>query len=87
MATDYSNRIDRVSARRNNSAVASLSGTASFANDSAFRDFLTDRYRNKTKSKSFQYALISMQEVDAQYTAGSYREAERVAKQIKSGLV
>jgi hypothetical protein len=87
VATDYSNRIDRVSARRNNSAVASLSGTASFAKDSAFGDSLTDRYRNKTKSKSFQYALVSMQEVDAQYTTISYREAERVAKQINSGLL
>lgn len=86
MATDYSNRIDRVSARRNNTATASLSSTSSFTKDAAFRDNLTESYRNKTKSKSFQYALVSMQEVDAQYTAISYREAERVAKQINSGL-
>ncbi|BCO27281.1 hypothetical protein MIZ03_2169 [Rhodoferax lithotrophicus] len=87
MATDYSNRIGRVNARRNNTAVASLSKSASFAEDSAFRDFVTEGYRNKTRSKNFQYALVSMQEVEAQYTAISYREAERVAKQIDSGLL
>lgn len=87
MATDYSNRIGRVNARRNNTAVTSLSKSASFAEDSAFGDSLIEGYRNKTKSKSFQYALVSMQEVDAQYTAISYREADRVAKQIDSGLL
>lgn len=87
MATDYSNRIGRVNARRNNTAVARLSKTASFAEDSAFLDSVTEGYRSKTKSKSFQYALVSMQEVDAEYTAISYREADRVAKQIDSGLL
>jgi hypothetical protein len=86
MATDYSNRIGRVNARRNNTAVAYLSKSASFAEDSAFQDTVTEGYRSKTKSKSFQYALVSMQEVDAEYTAISYREADRVAKQIDSGL-
>ncbi len=87
MATDYSTRLGRVNERRNNTAVASLSKSASFAENSAFLDSVTEGYRNKTKSKSFQYALVSMQEVDAQYTAISYREAERVAKQIDSGLI
>ncbi len=87
MATDYSNRISRVNARRNNTTLTRLSGSASFAEDSAFRDSVTESYRSKTRSKSFQYALVSMQEVDAQYTAISYREAERVAKQIDSGLL
>lgn len=87
MATDYSNRINRVNARRNSTALTRLSGSASFAEDSAFRDSVTEGYRNKTRSKSFQYALVSMQEVDAQYTAISYREADRVAKQIDSGLL
>jgi len=87
VATDYSNRIGRVNARRNNTAVARLSESASFAEDSAFWDSVTKGYRTKTRSKSFQYALVSMQEVDAQYTAISYREADRVAKQIDSGLL
>lgn len=88
MATDYSNRIGRVNARRNNTAVARLNNkSASFAEDSAFRDSVTEGYQSKTSSKSFQYALVSMQEVDAQYTAISYREADRVAKQIDSGLL
>jgi hypothetical protein len=85
VATDYSNRINRVSERRNNTA--RLSGTVSFAMESFSTDSVSENYRGKTKSKSFQYALLSMQEVDAQYTAISYREAERVAKQICSGLV
>ena len=87
MATDYSNRIDRVNARRNDTAITSLRKSASFAEDSTFWDSVAKGYRNKTKSRSFQYALVSMQEVDAQYTAISYREAERVAKQIDSGLL
>lgn len=87
MATDYSNRIGRVNARRNNTAVAHLREGATFTQDSAFRDSVTDSYQKKTKSKSFQYALVSMQEVDAEYTAISYREANRVAKQIDSGLL
>jgi hypothetical protein len=87
VATDYSNRIDRVNARRNNAAVSNLNKSATFAEESPFRDSVTERYRNKTRSKNFQYALVSMQEVDAQYTAISYREAERVAKQVDSGLL
>ena len=87
MATDYSKRIGRVNERRNNTAVARPSENASFVEDGDFWDSVTTGYRNKTKSKSFQYALVSMQEVDAQYTAISYREAERVAKQIDSGLL
>lgn len=87
MATDYSNRIGRVNARRNNTPVARLSESATFTEDSAFWDSVTKGYRTKTRSKSFQYALVSMQEVDAQYTAISYREADRVAKQIDSGLL
>jgi hypothetical protein len=87
VATDYSNRIDRVNARRNNTTVARLSESASFAEDSALFDSVTKGYRSKTRSRSFQYSLVSMQEVDAQYTAVSYREAERVAKQIDSGLL
>ena len=86
MATDYSNRINRVNARRNNTAVARLNESASFAEDDSYWDSVTKSYRNKTRSKSFQYALVSMQEVDAQYTAISYREADRVAKQIESGF-
>jgi hypothetical protein len=67
VATDYSNRIGRVNARRNNTAVARLNNkSASFAEDSAFRDSVTEGYQSKTRSKSFQYALVSMQEVDAQ---------------------
>lgn len=87
MATDYSNRINRVNARRNNTATTRLSEAASFAQDSSLFDSLTKSFGNKTKSKNFQYALVSMQEVDAQYTSISYREAERVAKQIGSGLL
>lgn len=87
MATDYSNRIGRVNARRTTTSVARLNESASFAEDSAFWDSVTKGYRSKTRSKSFQYALVSMQEVDAQYTAISYREADRVAKQIDSGLL
>ena len=87
MATDFSNRIGRVNARRNNTAVAALSKSASFAEDSTLLDSVAEGYRNKTRSRSFQYALVSMQQVDAQYTAVSYREAERVAKQIDAGLL
>lgn len=89
MATDYSNRIGRVNARRNNTASASVSfgKSAAFAENSALLDSVTEGYQNKTRSKNFQYALVSMQQVDAQYTAISYREAERVAKQIDLGLL
>ncbi|MBS7778962.1 hypothetical protein [Acidovorax sp. CCYZU-2555] len=86
MATDYSNRIGRVNARRNSSGVTRRNESVDFAANSAILDSVTEGYRSKTKSKNFQYALVSMQEVDAQYTAISYREAERVAKQIDSGL-
>ncbi|THF60346.1 nucleotidyltransferase family protein [Pseudothauera rhizosphaerae] len=86
MATDYANRIGRVNARRNNTAVERFTESVSFAAASAFGDSVTKGYQSKTKSKSFQYALVSMQEVDPQYTAISYREADRVAKQIDLGL-
>lgn len=87
MATDYSNRIGRVNARRNNTVDARLSKSVSLAEGSTSTDSVTESYRKKTRSTSFQYALVSMQEVDAEYTAISYREAERVAKQIDQGLL
>ncbi len=87
MATDYSNRIGRVNARRNNSGATRLSEAASFSDDRSLWDALTKSYASKTRSRSFQYALISMQEVDKQYTSISFREAERVAKQIDLGLL
>jgi hypothetical protein len=87
MATDYSNRIGRVDARRNNSGITRLSEVASFSADSLLWDAVAKGYGSKTKSKSFQYALLSMQEVDGQYTSISYREAERVANQINTGLL
>lgn len=87
MATDYSSRIGRVNARRNSSGTTRLSESVSFAQDSSLWDTVVKSYGGKTKSKSFQYALISMQEVDKQYTDISYREAERVAKQLDSGLL
>lgn len=86
MATDFSSRISRVNARRNDTSVAALNKSASFVEDSSVLDSVTQGYQKKTKSKNFQYALVSMQEVDAKYTAISYREAERVAKQLDSGL-
>jgi hypothetical protein len=86
VATDYSNRINRVNARRNNSGGTRLSESLSFAQDSSRWDTVVKNYGDKTNSKSFQYALVSMQEVDAKYTQISYREAERVASQIDSGL-
>ena len=86
MATDYSSRIASVNARRNNDGITGLNKSASFTQDSSPWDTLTNSFGSKTKSKNFQYALVSMQEVDAQYTAISFREAERVAKQIDSGL-
>lgn len=87
MATDFSSRLGRVNARRNGTGVAVLNKSFSFSEDSSLLDSVTQGYQNKTKSKSFQYALVSMQEVDAKYTAISYREAERVAKQLDSGLL
>lgn len=87
MATDFSSRIGRVNARRNGTGVAALSKSASFTEDSSILDSVTQGYQKKTKSKNFQYALISMQEVDKKYTDISYREAERVAKQLDSGLL
>ncbi|MFZ1246371.1 MAG: hypothetical protein WAR41_15015 [Azonexus sp.] len=87
MATDFSSRLSRVNARRNGTGVAVLNKSFSFSEDSLLLDSVTQGYQNKTKSKSFQYALVSMQEVDAKYTAISYREAERVAKQLDSGLL
>lgn len=86
MATDYSNRIGRVNARRNSSGAVRRSDGVEFSASSAVLDSVVEGYRGKTKSKNLQYALVSMQEVDAQYTAISYREAERVAKQIDLGL-
>lgn len=87
MATDFSSRLGRVNARRNGTGVAALNKSFSFGEDSSLLDSVTQGYQNKTKSKSFQYALVSMQEVDANYTATSYGEAERVAKQLDSGLL
>ena len=87
MATDFSSRLDRVNARRNGTGVAALNKSFALSEDSSLLDSVTQGYRNKTKSKNFQYALVSMQEVDAKYTAISYREAERVAKQLDSGLL
>lgn len=87
MATDFSSRIGRVNARRNGTNVAALNKSASFTEDSSILDSVAQGYQKKTKSKNFQYALVSMQEVDAKYTAISYREAERVAKQLDSGLL
>lgn len=86
MATDYSSRISRVNARRNNTADSYVTKSASFAEGGFFRDSVAESYRKKTNSSSFQYALVSMQQVDAEYTAISYREAERLAKQIHTGL-
>jgi hypothetical protein len=87
VATDFSNRLDRVNARRTGTGVAVLNKSGSFAQDGSILDSVTQGYQKKTKSKSFLYALVSMQEVDAKYTAISYREAERVAKQLDSGLL
>ncbi len=87
MATDFSSRLGRVNARRNDTGVAALNKSFSLSEDSSLLDSVTQGYRNKTKSKNFQYALVSMQEVDAKYTAISYGEAERVAKQIDSRLL
>ncbi len=87
MATDYSSRLARVTARRNGTGVAELNKGPSQAATSLLLDSVAQTYQNKTKSKNFQYALVSMQEVDAKYTAISYREAERVAKQLDSGLL
>jgi hypothetical protein len=87
VATDYSKRIGRVTARRNSTSAARVTESGSFAEDSALLDSVTRGYRAKTKSSSFQYALVSMQEVDAQYTSISYREADRLAKQIDTGLL
>lgn len=86
MVTDYSNRIGRVHSRRNNSGVTSLNKSVDFYASSAILDSVAQGYRSKTKSKNFEYALLSMQEVDEKYTAISYREAERVSSQIYSGL-
>lgn len=87
MATDFSSRLGRVNARRNGTGVAVLNKSFSLAEDNSLLDSVAQGYQNKTKSKNFQYALVSMQEVDAKYTAISYREAERVAKQLDSGLL
>lgn len=87
MATDYSSRVGRVNARRNSSQSTLLGKSESFAMDGSVHDSIIENYKKKTKSKNFQYALVAMQEVDSQYTAISYREAERVAKQIDSGLL
>lgn len=87
MATDFSSRIGRVNARRSGTSTAALTKSASFAEHSSILDSVVQGYQSKTRSKNFQYALISMQEVDANYTAISYREAERVAKQLDSGLL
>ena len=85
MATDFSSRIGRVNSRRNGSGGVVVNESRSYTEDSSLLDSVTKIYQRKTKSKNFQYALVSMQEVDAQYTAISYREAERVAKQLDSG--
>lgn len=87
MATDYSSRVGRVNARRNNSTATLLGKSESLAMDSAVQDSVIESYQKKTNSKNFQYALVAMQEVDSKYTAISYREAQRVAKQIDSGLL
>jgi hypothetical protein len=87
VATDFSSRIGRVNARRNGTGFSALNKSFSLAEDSSIFDSVIKGYQNKTKSKNFQYALVSMQEVDAKYTAISYREAERVAKQLDSGLL
>ncbi|MGB3431733.1 hypothetical protein [Achromobacter sp.] len=87
MATDFSSRIGRVNARRNGTSLTALNKSFPLGEDSSLLDSVARGYQNKTKSRSFQYALISMQEVDAKYTAISYREAERVAKQLDSGLL
>jgi len=87
VATNYSDRIGRVNARRNGTGSTVLAKSASITEDAALLDSVIETYRNKTKSRSFQYALVSMQAVDEQYTAISYREAERVAKQIDAALL
>lgn len=85
MATDFSNRLGRVNARRN-SAGSHVLNERGFSEDSTPFDSVAEGYQSKTRSKNLQYALVSMQEVDAKYTDISYREAERVAKQIDAGL-
>lgn len=89
MATNYSNRIGRVNARRSGTGVGiteALKGNVfASADDGMVFDSVAQGYQKKTKSKNFQYALVSMQEVDARYTSISYSEAERVAKQITVG--
>lgn len=87
MATDYADRIGKVNARRNSDGTPDVARGYSYAEDASLLDSVGEAYRRKTKSKNFQYALLSMQEVDAKYTVVSYREAERVAKQLDSGLL
>jgi hypothetical protein len=87
MATDYSNRIARMNSRRNNATPTFFAKSEYIAEDNALLDSVITNFQKKTKSKNFQYALVAMQEVDARYTAISYREAERVAKQLDSGLL
>lgn len=87
MATDYSTRIGKVTDRRTGTGSSHVAKSASLTGSTIVRDLVTESYERKTRSSSFQYALVSMQQVDAEYTAISYREANRVTKQIHSGLI
>lgn len=86
MATDFSKHLDKVNARRNGTGHLTINKSTLLTEDTATLDSVTQAYQKKTKSKNFQYALVSMQEVDSKYTAISFREADRVAKQLDTGF-
>ena len=78
MSFDYNQRVSSLKLRRSSPYVASLASQYSEKNF----DQVFESYQEKSSDKTLQYILVSMQEVDGQYTGISYREAERVQNQL-----
>ena len=82
MARDYSSRLSNLRNRR----MAFDSTSSTTLAEAMNKSFRSESYETRTSNSASKYALGAMQEVDQDYTLVGLGEAERVGKQLESGL-
>ena len=82
MARDYSSRLSNLRNRR----MAFDSSSPSVLAEAMNKSFKSESYETRTSNSASKYALGAMQEVDDAYTQVGLAEADRVGKQLESGL-
>jgi hypothetical protein len=85
MARNIQNRLSSLRSRRN--GTEGLNRVSAFDTAQIIANSLnSEKYEKRTDKPYTRYAIGSMQEVDEQYTKISIAEAERVGKQLNTGL-